>query len=197
MIKKRVILPILGTLLTGSMACSTIPFLAPTATSTVTLTPTLTPTMTSTSTPTSTPTSTRTLTPTKITGIEEPVMIGDAKLQFRRALRRDSFLCGDQSYPVETPDTDEFLVLTVKVIEGPMVKTEDDISNWITSNKINMMEVVDINNHYSDINPDICYQRDSKDMVTQLVIPFVIHKAAASFVLILPDDIHIPLGPIL
>jgi len=60
-----------------------------------------------------------------------------------------------------------------------------------------MMEIMDNNNHYSDINPDIYYPRNRKDMVTRLVIPFVIHKAEASFVLILPDDIHIPLGPIL
>ncbi|HEY5118330.1 MAG TPA: hypothetical protein VII90_02660, partial [Anaerolineales bacterium] len=181
---------------TGSMACSTIPFLAPTATPTVTLTPTLTPTMTSTATPTSTPTSTRTLTPTKITGIEEPVLIGDAKLQFRKALRRDRFLCGDQSYPVETPDTDEFLILTAKVIGGPVVKTPADMTDWVSANEFDLMEVVDDNSHYSAYD-SICYSMDSKDVVIQVVLPFVINKDAVTFVLILPDDTHIPLDPIL
>ncbi len=44
--KKRRFLPILGTLLLGSIACSGLPFLAPTATPTITLTPTLTSTPT-------------------------------------------------------------------------------------------------------------------------------------------------------
>jgi len=195
--KKRVILPILGALLTLSMACSAIPFLAPTATPTVTLTPTPTPTLTPTATLTRTPTSTRTPSPTKITGIEAPVMVGDAQLQFRRALRRSTFLCGDQSSPVETPDTNEFLILTVKVIGGPVIKTTDDLDNWIRTNAIDMMEVADNNNHYYEINPDICYTLDSTKVVTQLGIPFMIHKEAASFVLILPDDTRIPLDPIM
>lgn len=196
MIKKRIILPILGMLLTGSLACSTIPFLVPTATPTVTLTPTLTPTLTSTSTTTSTPTSTRTLTPTKITGIEEPVMIGDAKLQFRRALRRSNFICGTTTQPVDNPNSDEYLLVTAKVFSGPTINTGKDGDDWLSKNGIDQIETVDAGNHFHKI-AGICYTMDTSKVLTQVALAFVIHNDAESFVLILPDNTHIPLDPIL
>jgi hypothetical protein len=196
MMKKRAILLFLGMLLLASVACSAIPFLVPTATPTATPTPTLTPTLTPTATPTSTPTNTRTLTPTKIIGIQEPVLINEANLLFQKALRRDTFLCGDASYPVEDPETDEFLVLTAKVIAGPEIKSGDDFSNWINTNGIDQMEVVDENGHYYSVFTNIC-GTTNKEVLTQAVIPFVIHKDATSFVLILPDDTHIPLDPLM
>jgi hypothetical protein len=197
--KNKAILSIFGMLLVGSMACSAVPFLAhtPTPTPTQTSTPTLTPTNTSTATPTLTPTKTRTLTPTKLIGIEEPVTVGDAKLQFRRALRRSAFECGDKSYPVDNPDTEEFLVLTVRVVDGPAVKTGKEMSTWINMNGIDMLEIIDNNKHYSDEYGNVCYQISGEDVVTQLFFPFVIAKEATSFVLILPDDTRIPLDPIM
>jgi hypothetical protein len=194
--KKRVILPILGAFLTGSMACSAIPFLAPTATPTVTLTPTMTPTLTSTATLTSTPTSTRTLTPTKITGIEAPVMIGDAELQFQKALRRSNFVCGTTTQPVDNPNSDEYLLVTAKVSSGPTINIGKDGDDWVSRNGIDRIETTDAGNHFYDIT-GICYNMDNSKVLTQVALAFVIHKDAESFVLILPDDTHIPLDPIL
>jgi hypothetical protein len=193
---KRAILSFLGMLVVGSMACSAVPFLVPTATPTVTITPTLTPTPTFTPTSTFTPTATRTLTPTKIIGIEEPVLVGEANLKFQKALRRDAFLCGDANSPVKNPDTDEYLLLTAKVIGGPAINSDDDISNWISTNDIQMLEVVDDAGYYSDYT-SLCYTIDRQNVLTQAIIPFEIHKSAASFVLILPDLTHIPLDPLM
>jgi hypothetical protein len=179
------------------MACSAVPFLVPTATPTATLTPTLTPTRTPTATPTLTPTNTRTLTPTKIIGIEEPVAIDDTQLQFRKALRRAIYECGTAKQPADNPDTDEFLVLTAKVIGGPAINSNDDMFNWISTNEIRLMEVVDDTGYYSDVYDNICYSMDNKNILVQVAIGFVIHKDAATFVLVLPDDTHIPLDPLL
>jgi len=193
---KRAILAFLGMLLLGSMACSAVPFLVPTATPTATLTPTLTPTRTPTATPTLTPTNTRTLTPTKIIGIEEPVAIDDTQLQFRKALRRDTFLCGDQSSPADNPDTEEFLLLTAKVTSGPTVATAQDFEDWVSHNDIGLIQLVDDTSQYYDIY-SFCYLMDSKKVMVQATFAFMINKNAASFVLVLPDDTHIPLDPLL
>ncbi len=194
--KIRVILMVLGVLLIGSMACSAIPFLAPTATPTVTLTPTLTPTLTSTATRTLTPTLTRTLTPTKITGIEAPVMVGDAKLQFRKALRRATYVCGDSTTPADNPDTEEYLLVTANILTGPTLSTDQDVTDWADHNNIFQFEVVDNNNQFSDIT-SFCYSRDTKGVLLSVDFPFVIQKDATSFVLILPDSTEIPLDSIL
>ena len=195
--KKRRFLLVLGTLLLGSIACSGLSFLAPTATPTITLTPTLTstPTFTPTLTPTSTPT--RTLTPTKITGIEAPVMVGDAQLQFQKALRRANYICGTTNRPADDPKTEEFLLVTTKVINGPTITTKQDIDDWDNHNNISQIEVMDNNNKYYDFM-SYCYKWDPNNKtLTQVVFAFVIQKAATSFTLILPDGTEIHLDPIM
>jgi hypothetical protein len=97
---------------------------------------------------------------------------------------------------VDNPDTDEFLVLTAKVIGGPVINSGDDMTEWVRTNDIEMLEIVDNNGKYSDYT-EVCYIMNSKKVLTQTIFPFVIHKAATSFVLILPDDTHIPLDPLM
>lgn len=194
--KKRRFLPILGTLLLGSIACSGFSFLAPTATPTITLTPTLTstPTLTPTLTPTSTPT--WTLTPTKITGIEEPVTIGDTQFQLQKGVRRATFICGTSNEPVSKPDTDEFLLITAKVFNGPTIKTDQDYSDWIHKNDIDQFQVVDNNNNYYDVF-NVCELSDSNNVILRVIFAFEIQKDAQSFVMELPDGTEIPLDSIM
>jgi hypothetical protein len=191
--KKRAVFWILGMLLLGSMACNSIPFLAPTATPTATLTPTVTYTPTPTATFTPSPTRTRTPSPTKIIGIEEPVKIGRAMLQFRQALRRNEFRCGDQTDPVENPDIQEYLVLVADVISGPVITKDQEMRDWVKDNQIQLLAVVDNNENYSDFI-NLCYAiNSSTNTLTRVTVAFLVDMAAKSFVLILPDDIEIPL----
>ena len=191
--KKRAVFWILGMLLLGSMACNSIPFLAPTATPTATLTPTVTYTPTPTATFTPSPTRTRTPSPTKIIGIEEPVKIGQATLQFRQAVRRSDFVCGDQTYPGDHPNTKEYLILIANVIGGPVINKDRDMSDWIRNNKIQLLEVVDNNDNYSDFI-NLCHAiNSSTNTLTRVTVAFLVDIEAESFVLILPDDIEIPL----
>jgi hypothetical protein len=194
--KKKAILSFLGMLLMGSLACSAVPGLAPTATPTVTLTPTLTPTFTPTATSTFTPTRTRTLTPTKILGIAEPVMVGETAMQFRKALRRAVYECGTTTHPADNPDTEEFLLLTAKVTSGPTVATAQEFDDWISRDDIDLIQLVDDTSKYYDIY-SFCYSMDSKKVMVQVTFAFMINKNAATFVLVLPDDTHIPLDPLM
>jgi hypothetical protein len=196
MMKKRRLLPVLGTLLLGSIACSGFSFLVPTATPTITLTPTLTSTPTFTPTPTYTPTPTRTLTPTKIPGIEEPVTVGDTQMQFQKALRRSTYICGTTTQPATNPDTDEFLLVTAKVINGPTINSRQDFQNWINKENFDQIQTVDDGNNYYDLM-STCGTPNSSNEIVKVVFAFEISKAAQTFVLDLPDGTQIPLDSIM
>jgi hypothetical protein len=155
----------------------------------------LPPTDTATLTPS--PTRTRTPSPTKIIGIEEPVTIRQATLQFRQALRRKEFRCGDQTDPAENPDTQEYLVLVANVISGPVINKDRETRDWVMNNQIQLLEVVDNNDNYSDFI-NLGYAIDSSTNThIHVTVAFLVDMAAKSFVLILPNDIEIPLDDIL
>jgi hypothetical protein len=196
MMNKRMFLPVLGVFLIGSMACSGLSFLAPTATPTITLTPTLTSTPTSSPTATASPTSTRTLTPTKILGIETPVTVGEAQLQFQKALRRATYQCGDSNRPADNPDTEEYLLITTKVLNGPDAATSQKFNDWLVHNDIDQIQLTDDQNKFYD-STSYCYSLDSTGILTRLTFAFLVQKDAASFTLILPDNTEIPLNPIM
>jgi len=104
-----------------SLACNSIPFLAPTAT------PTATSTSTPTSTPTKTPTRTKTPTPTGIPGITKPVTVQGIDLQFTSVSKTGHWNYSGNDYtPKKSSDT--FLVVKANVLTpGTMLAT---LSKW-------------------------------------------------------------------
>jgi len=97
---------------------------------------------------------------------------------------------------VDNPDSDEYLLVTPKVFSGPTLNTDQVGDDWVRNMGIDQIEIVDAGIHFYDI-AGICYFMDASKVLNQVALAFVIHKDAESFVLILPDDTHIPLDPIM
>lgn len=196
---KKILLPVLAAILAISLACD-FSFLSPgpTATATSTATETTTPTVTPSQ--TISPFPTRTSSPTLIPGIEAPVQVGDAKLLITKALRRDTFRCGETSTPSENPETEEYLIILMNVIKGPHV-TSAQLKNWIQKNGIDRITLTSgtREGHTStDTFKYPCYPRDKDSYVLlEIHLAFVIDIKAEIFTLVLPDGTEIPLDSLM
>jgi hypothetical protein len=190
--KLRVILGVVSVLFLSTLACTSLPgYHTPTLSPTITTTPSITPTPTDTATTTSTPRATRSPTPTLIPGIETPVKLGTAKVSVTNAIRRDVLECGDQ-IPVENPERDEWLIVTLTVISGGQVPG-GDLDTWIQNNHLkNIFVQDDENNSYKYTG--FCFTQDqSTGALKELYVPFEVKKSAKSFTLVITDDTRIPL----
>jgi hypothetical protein len=192
-LKLHVVLSVIIVLFLSSLACAFLPgYSTPTPTPTITTTPTITATPTDTATNTSTPRPTRSPTPTLIPGVEAPVNLGTAKVTVDNAIRREGFECGSKTYPVKTPGTDEWLIVTLTVVSGGQVPG-GDLDAWVVDNNLREMRVLDEeDNYYRYIG--FCYlQNRATGALKELYVPFEIKKSAKSFTLVLADDTRIPL----
>jgi hypothetical protein len=196
---RKIILPLFVACCAVSLACDFSVFTpAPTGTPAPSPTGTAVPTVPPS--PTETPYPTRTASPTLIPGIEEPVKVGEAELLVTKALRRDAFRCGEGSTPVENPETDEFLIVMIKVIKGPAL-TAGQLKNWIQETAIDRIELAaETRGGSSSTVPlsQTCYPRDKDSYILlEIHLGFVIGRDAQIFTLILPGGAAIPLNPIM
>jgi hypothetical protein len=199
LMRGKKLLPLLAACCAVSLACdfsvlAPSPTAAPTAAPTEIAAPTITPSRTE------TPFPTRTASATLIPGIEEPVKVGDAELLITKALRRDTFRCGEDSTPVENPETDEILIVMMKVVKGPAL-TAGQLKNWAERNDIDRIELTaETRGGRSSTEPSLytCYPRDKTSYtLLEIYLGFVIDRNAEIFTLILPDGAAIPLNSIM
>ncbi len=190
--EKKGIVLILAALLAGSLACDSIPLLAFPPIATAKPTSTVTPTLTLTPTATLSPYPTRTPSPTLIPGIEEPVSVGEATLLITNALRRDAFRCKEDSEPIENPDTEEFLILLMRVVRGPVLAPRQ-VSGWFRENGIDQMGIRSSTDDFIDPYGRCSIQNNDNMVLTEIHLAFVVDRISKGFILILPDGLEIPL----
>jgi hypothetical protein len=192
--------PAIAACLTASLACKGVAFLPP-----LQVSPSPSDSMAAaapgvTRTPTLTAFPTSTASPTPIPGIQNPVAVGEAQLLIRKALRRDVYRCGGEILPADDPESEEFLLLVLKVVKGPSM-TISGTKIWIVENGIDgiLLGYRIPDGREGKLNPrETCFERNPDTYVlTQIMLAYLIPFGAEDFLAFLPDGTVVPLGSLM